>query len=600
MTHQIALRPEMGPLILQHLQQFATLPTKGILAGQAVDSAITDLWGKGGGVYNDLDVFRQCPTKAYRPDEKANSTAMRSQLLLQRVPSYGSMNLVLQTTNTYGIASVSRKGMLNHVNCFMAAGRYTQKLTAPQVLAGFDINCVRVGVDLQTGLLHWDRHYAQFLRSRQLKIAMMHTPWHTFLRLAKKARELPGVYANLEYAALTCSVMAHSSYVQSMLKEKDISLLFGQKSIELADTLHSDWAPYFKLELVNFLRKPTPAGSYNGWSQGPTEKQALPALQAVELGKMVALGGVDPAVQARVNKMGNGSLFFASQIVDESLRRKSNQVYVKLDTLVAYRKEQDTQPRDGYVQAHLDLLGTGYIAGQALPAVSDKVETFFNKHTKFWGTMFGMTLDEQATTILHLTQVVNAFSLEYLGRPSQAPWGVLETQATLEDLRSPERARALLVADFNLEREPFKIVPLPLPAMPPQWEQYKLKELLNSGELKAEGAEMGHCVGGYSHSVRSGKSRIVHIRGPGNSKSWSTAEIQLKHSRREGRLVYCIEQHRARFNGAPLNDNEEILTFVINKLNALLLADADLEAMTAMAQPDAFANWAQAVEAANA
>lgn len=568
MNQPIALRPEMGPVILQHLRQFAPLPGKGILAGQAVDSAITDLWGKGGGVYNDLDVFRQCPTAANRPYLKANTTAMRSQLSLVRGADYDGMALFLQTTNTYGIASVSRKDMLNFVNCTMANGHYSDKLTAAKVLAGFDINSCRVGVDLETGLLHWDVHYEQFLASRQLKIIMMHTPWHTFLRLAKKSRELPGVYVNLEQAAMTCSGMARSRGLSQLLTNKGISLLFGQKNLELATRLRSDWAPYFKLEHVNFARLP----GHGKWTANPNEVQHSNSLAEIELARMAPMGGVDPAIQARIDKLGIGSLFFCSRLVEESMRRKNNQVVVKFDTLAGYRLKQDATPEIGRVRAHLELMGTSYVAGQALPAVSDKVEAFFSKHTKFWGLMLGMTLDEQATAILRVTQVVQAFSREYLGRASQAPWGVLENQATLADLSSSERIRQLLVEDFNRNTMPFEVEPLVLPELGLEWPGYVVKEILSSGDLKIVGAEMGHCVGGYSSLVRKGKSRIVQLRGTDTKDSslWSTAELKLGRSKTYGQLEYNCEQHKARFNKEPTANNEEVLMFVIRELNLRL------------------------------
>ncbi len=53
-----------------------------------------------------------------------------------------------------------------------------------------------------------------------------------------------------------------------------------------------------------------------------------------------------------------------------------------------------------------------------------------------------------------------------------------------------------------------------------------VKELVTDIELRAEGSRMGHCVGGYSNSIKSGKSRIFHIECNGVG---STLEIKMKY-----------------------------------------------------------------------
>lgn len=568
MPQPIALRPEMGREVLRHLSKFAELPTKGILAGQAVDSALTDLWGGGGGVYNDLDVFRQCPTAAYKPHEKANGTAMRSHLDLSRRQTYSGMALVMETVDTYGIASVSRKGMLNYVNCVMASGRYHHRLTPAMVLAGFDLNCVRVAVNLETGLLHWDSHYEAFQASRQLKIAMMHTPYHTYLRLAKKLSELPNVYADLPLAAQACAAIANSRVIRTMLKDRDISLMFGQKHLELAQSQSGAWADYFSLEQSDFRR-----GSRSQWEQATGVPQGTPLPEDVtRLWALRPRGDVDLAIQARVNKLGKAGLFFASRVVEEACRRKKNQVYVKLDTLREHRmasvRTAGIEPLRDVVLQHLDLLGTCYVEGQALPSVSDKVDAFFKKHTKFSGMLFGLTLAQQWQTVQRLQRLVKRFCSEVLLVDSEAPWGVLETQATPEDLQSDERAWALLVSDHDRQNKPFDVTPLPLPALPTQWaNDYVVKELLTPLELTCEGADMGHCVGGYSQAVRSGRSRIVRIRHKHNSKGWSTVELRPARERGKAEQRWAIVQHRARFNREPNKANHDILRYLLAGLN---------------------------------
>lgn len=572
MLKSVALRPEMGREVLRHLSQFADLPSKGVLAGQAVDSAITDLWGGGGGVYNDLDIFRQCPTAAYRPHLKANSTAMRSTLALSRRQTYSGMALVMETTGTYGIASVSRKGMLNHVNCVMASGRYHHQLSPALVLAGFDLNCVRVGVDLETGLLHWDSHYEGFQASRQLKIAMMHTPYHTFLRLAKKLTELPNVYADLSQAAQACAAIANSEVIRQMLKDRDISLLFGQKHLELAQAQSSAWTGYFSLEQREF-RHTGGARQDGAWEESKElTAQAPVSPDVTRLWALAPRGDVDAAIQKRVDKLGKASLFFAAQVVEEACRSKKSQVYVKLDALRSHRleatKEKGIEPLQDTVLQHLELLGTSYVDGQALPSVSDKVEAFFRKHSGFSDLLFGQSLAEQWQTIQRLQRLVKRFCLEVLKTDSEAPWGILEKLATPQDLESDAKVWVLFTQDLDSQTKPFEIEPLALPELPACWAgQYLVKELLTPLELNCEGSDMGHCVGGYAQAVRSGQSRIVRIRDQQHTKRWSTVELRSHRTRESDVVQWRVAQHRARFNRAPHTVNEKILQYLLAGLN---------------------------------
>ena len=102
MKKSILLHPGMGESIVAHLSQFGNLPKTGILAGQAVDSAITDLFGNGGGVYNDLDIFciEESPLQN-RNVLRANELAKRSRVsMVTDKHSYSHMNVLLTTVST--------------------------------------------------------------------------------------------------------------------------------------------------------------------------------------------------------------------------------------------------------------------------------------------------------------------------------------------------------------------------------------------------------------------------------------------------------------------------------------------------------------------
>jgi hypothetical protein len=577
-TRDIKLVAGMGPAILKHLSMFGRIPRKGILAGQAVDSAITDLWGGGGGVYNDIDIFRSCPRDGDNRTSRVNQTAMRVNLELRTTNSYGEMSQILATVASYGIASVSRADMFNYVNCYMADGRMSEKLSANRVISGFDLNCVRVGIDLETQKLYWDASYAEFLRSRQLKITMMHTPWHTFVRLAKKSEELPGVYADMDLAAEACSALAHSAFIGSMVKSKDLSLRFGSKLHGLADAHSRAWAPYFRLEGTQYLkldsqglralstrplRQCTPSHVRDGtWYQVQDDEPLLLSARPDDKYQLWQLQSKSPAndeVQRHINLMGKGALFFANRVVEESRRQKKDKVYVKLDTLIRHRNESGTPAARERVLTHAVILGTAYVEGQALPSLSDKVQAFFTKHSNFSNILMGLTLAQQWSAINRIQEVCKRYAQQFPKYDTDSCLGVLETQMCSLDVHDEEALWELLERDRVQNATPFVVEPLWIPAMPPVFADYQVSELLTPLELQQEGRQMHHCVGGYANAIRSGRSRIIRIRGP-HSKAWSTVEL------RRGAEGYDVAQHRAVFNRDPAPRNKLVLAYMLRAL----------------------------------
>jgi len=560
----IVLHPTMGTAVINHLRQFGDVPNRGILAGQAVDSAITDLFGKGGGVYNDLDIFRNVPrTGDVGPYERANMTAHRSEIDLCRRSSYNGMALIMEVIDTYHIKSVSRQGMLNFVNCTMAEGKMTERLTAQMVLSGFDLNCTRVAVDLATGQLVWDKNYEEFLRSRQLRITMMHTPWHTLLRLAKKAEELPGVYVDFDAAATACVAVANSRFVKQMEYDRDVSLKFGSKHLATAEAMRHRWAPYFSLESERLYQN-----RGKNWVTDRPELEPGQELKTVDLHQMFPRGDIDGQLQRRCDLTGKGVLFFASKIVEESRRAKPGNAKQKLSAVMAHRAKVSGKPELDYVLRCAKMFGSDYVQGQALPEVADKVAEWLKKHSFFTKHLLGMSLAQQYARMQEITEVSRDFGHKYYDGDVEAALGVLETQATAMDLDSREKMEALLLADYQRNLAPFEVKPLPIPAAdtwPAEFRDFTVTELLTPEELRKEGVEMDHCVGGYAHKVRTNRSRILRIKylGQRTSDHCSTVELTDRNSPtiREPFDLY-IAQNRSVKNKTPSSLNDAFVQYL--------------------------------------
>lgn len=625
----IELKPEMGAAVVQHLRQFGDLPQSGIIAGQAVDSAITDLFGKGGGVYNDVDIFIKTHygVAARNGRHKISPTLMRGSMKQVVSQAYGGMAIVLSVADSYGIASVSRKDMLNHVFCYKANGQMTKPLTASEIIETFDINCTRVAVDLATGQLIWDRHYEEFLQSRQLRIAMVHTPWHTFLRLVKKSKELPGVYTDLEEAAQVCTAVSQAEDIQQLIRSKHISLMFGMKHAQQAQDFRADMEPFFSLNMHAHERskgssrwraiseeslqeriakegpmarlrarvKPTFNSVIEKGFQDPfaaledfrrlNEGKEMPSYEDETsrlLWSMSSRGAIDAEVQQRVNKLGMGALFLAPRVIAQSRVPKKSRAYVKWNDFVQAQKaefeDEGRNPMESFALQCAEIQGLDYTKGQALPTLAKQIDSYVKKHPRMSHCLATKSLSEQRDVIERVKNVCAKFVQDKPGMDGVAQQGVLENEARSADFDSEERLLAVLEEAYKRDGQPFELEALALPSMPEPFKDFVVEELLSTYALREEGTTQHHCVGGYSSVVRANRSRILRIRHRSDRSAWSTAELRVvkragtKSNDDDSRgslkdKEFTLGQHFAALNKPVDKRNAELLKFVMAVLN---------------------------------
>ncbi len=326
MPQQIILKPEMGEAILTHLGKKCELPKFGVVAGQAVASAIDDLWGKGGGVYNDIDVFVPSSGKVLKIDAKASATAARAKpkLVSKTNSGYGgSVYRHLEMVQTYRIEQVRYLGLVNKVY-FQLPNNFVRRLDdhARRIIEGFDINAVRVGVDVRTKRLTWDAHFEQFLHNRELRIAACYTPVHSLIRLLKKARELSDVMVDVETAARITGMLLSDSVFATLKSQRLVSVVFGDKFLRLAKTLKSEWEPYCRLDAAWFFKQ----YESGGWQQGYGDESTYDVKELHQMGMRGAIDKADEAFARQLELLSVVAL--PTQVYRDRDRRTNCQVSV--------------------------------------------------------------------------------------------------------------------------------------------------------------------------------------------------------------------------------------------------------------------------------
>lgn len=545
MNKAIQLHPGMGAAILAHLGKLQALPASGVIAGQAVASAIDDLFGKGGGVYNDLDVFR----RVHRPDRQLRRT-LENNTVAQVFPGlpnpdygendhYNSLVRCLQQMRSYTVGSVSRQGLLNYVNCREICAEFEDGRLLPLVperlLASFDLNCVRVAVDIESQRLAWLPQYERFLATRQLEIVCLQTPFHTFLRLLKKLSELSEVYADVEAAAEAATALFHSQRYDLLKGERFVVSRFGSKLQQLALATEQLWAPYFSLQ------------------EAPTKDPKA------KLFTLNPKGQASAAAQEAVDRLSVNSIHYAARAVYRVRRRHAAQTTQRAADLVA-----TTDPK-GFVHAHALQLAEEYVQGQFSPTHVDTVERYVDAHVELWQPLSGLTLDAQYRIVLDLKRIERTY-----GRAAIA---LVRHKFVAEELVG-ERFETFVQQRMLALGQPFTVTPLKLPALPPEWQAagYRVEELLTPATLMEEGETMRHCVGGYASSIKQHHSRILRIRTGNNAKQHgSTVELRIAPVFRQrcttGHRIPGVAlknvQHRSYCNGKPEIMHEAIVQYVL-------------------------------------
>lgn len=179
---------EIGSMILRAVERLRSewgIPESGFIAGGAIANLI---WEEVSGrkmPVNDIDVFvlRNIIEHFDRNDKE---TLYRYAEMEREVveDGYTGLNWSTYAGNFYAVVSSERNGMWNTVE-------YDSNSSSPNlVLDSFDLNCVQVGYDIETGEAYWTKSFENFLETKTIEIVSLTTPAHTAIRIAKKSKDL--------------------------------------------------------------------------------------------------------------------------------------------------------------------------------------------------------------------------------------------------------------------------------------------------------------------------------------------------------------------------------------------------------------------------
>jgi hypothetical protein len=235
--------------VLTELNEIQKLPATGILSGGALANK---LWEKVNGtpaVVNDIDIFifksiKEIDTNFLKSmsvqsqDDSSERKKHFTTAVDEDVQVKGDndgyhmyLNYCTTTKAYYRVLNTDRNDLLNFVDV-------EANMEDPHVIINsFDLNCVQVAYDLETGKLYYTPAFERFMQTGCIQITNANTPSHTLLRLLSKRDAMNAKFDKKRELTYIGSI--HTHYLK-----KNIRFYFSDKYM---DAYHK-----YKMELRNF------------------------------------------------------------------------------------------------------------------------------------------------------------------------------------------------------------------------------------------------------------------------------------------------------------------------------------------------------------
>lgn len=157
-----------------------------------------------------------------------------------------------------------RSGIINEIDIEITRKHNSDEITKI-ILEGFDLNCCQVAINLENGSVIYTPDFEEFLRTMQLKVTSLYTPFHSAIRLPKKQKEL-NCYCDVD------TEMEYLSQVPLLYSERKTWLspfvndsrlyteYFGDKYFTIYQTHRESIDKYFVLHKFDKLFKSVGSG----------------------------------------------------------------------------------------------------------------------------------------------------------------------------------------------------------------------------------------------------------------------------------------------------------------------------------------------------
>lgn len=531
------------------------------VAGGSVANTLFYLIHGGKLVINDIDVYKQVPVQSHetkisldlevREVKNHNAwyptTYTNEEGLEILDDNYGRV-FVSETGARMRVNKHSRDGIFNNIEYIYEDGykKDNVKLKSKElvILEGFDLNNCKAGLDMVNSKIIYTPEFVEFLETKQMKVINPCAPLQTTIRIYKKMKELD-VYCDLEHEMRFLTVAAKhiisgqiTRVVGPETKQKyDKIKDFVEQYFVLREPKNSEEIPYNLREIY-----------YKGNERNPDVQiwvyDAVKNFDIIEnAGSINNFKRVwellytfkKKSEQDKINKIFYKNIFLGDMSEDQWTYRKyknsssdwlfdENTEFVDLPY---YNSNRFTYmmilTKKDYYKCDFDIKHVDFI------------DKFTKEHYGVQAILKNCeTIREQYNMVKFIKSLASKEGDWIIGSLENMNWGKYKpfwegklTKGFILKVVEDEKIAGSveLVEKVDLSKFDHNVC---------------VKELNTTIDLRQEGKRMGHCVGGYSNSIKSGDSRIFHIDcyGIGSTVEIGTPRKTFYHRNKENKMVY--------------------------------------------------------------
>lgn len=601
--------------VLDILNQHGNMSTikQDFVAGGSVSNAIYHLLHNHKLVINDIDVYKEVKSGLFGEEkfEVWYHKTYTNEDSLEVVDDQYGRTFISDSGARVRVVKSGRSGIFNNIDYVYEKGYMTSNKTKEFIiLEGFDLNCCKAGLDLVNSKIIYTPEFVDFLSTKQIKVVNPCAPVQSTIRICKKLQDLENSYCNVEHEVRFLTVASKHIFGNQITK------VIGPETKAKYDKVKDFVEKYF------ILRKPKNPSElpYDLRDKFFINNKPIPDVE---------IWTYDPVIDFDILDIINNINFLKRiwylmyTVKRKSEQDKINKIFYKnlfLGNMSEDIWERNVYHEDGYVAEkcyssnrftyNMILTKKDYYKCDFSIAHVDFIDKMTHEHFGLKGLIKNLdTLTEQYRLLKFIKSLAKKEGEWIIGSLENVNWekihkeNILPIKELILKIVEKDKVESSVDLTKRLDLSEF---------------EYKnfVKELATTIELRTEGKKMGHCVGGYSNSIKSGDSRIFHIdyNGIGSTvelatpkkkfwyrengkyetkngvefyqpKSWSE---DLKSKKcivifEDGKtdtiniseIKYSIRQHNGRYpekgNLEPTNSNKEIVNKLLEFLNQNIL-----------------------------
>lgn len=505
--------------ILRRLSDFVSLPSTGIVAGQAVASAIYEQIGiPVKPVYNDVDIFHVDKKVGYHykiRDASVSTVSAWRNTVLQS--DYGES--FMSSYSKYSIVSTLRRGMLNHVY-LESASHNARTVSVLDVVRTFDMNAVQVGIDLMDEVIEFTPAFAAFCKSLELEIVNLYTPAASLARFFIKKEQLAGAYGNEQWAVFNVGnalQMAENNQVHGVVTD------FGEPTLKKLQSVLTRIDPYFEI-----FRSCCAIGRYQSY-----HLRVRPHFYSIECNVMPFKFTKDKFLGIYINERRRGLHHTTpNNIVDANRLFQRPKIFNRLKKLEETVQERAAELIFTRPQFFLRWDGNEKALKRVLKA--------FRHHPGL------LHLASEENSISNQYRIITSLDQLADSRPYRET--VYGTAEQMVDRCDEDDWIAKIDARCKRDYDEIASKKGEIVLGEKIVDGVSLRELNEGIMLLERGHEEHHCVASYVEKVEKGESVIIRLDTGKRSES-ATAELSRLKDSEDGSATYVIRQIRHSFNG---------------------------------------------------